>query len=832
MNLTAEKFKFQSSALNPETFSVVKFNGDEGLSKLYQFDITLVSEDMDIDLDKVMEKPAAFSILRSDKNATVHGVLKHFDVLYAVHQHVFYRAVLVPALWWLTLTEHNQIFLDKSIKEIIPEILKDGGLSENDFELRLQNSYSPREYVCQYRESHYNFLSRWLEHEGMYYFFEHEEAGSKLIITDTKLAHQEASSPNLRYLPPTGMESAYKDDVLSSFTCRRTVVPSSIQIKDYNYRKPDTEILGQAELDHKNPGKVYLYGEHVATSPESKALAKIRAEEFQAREKTFYGTGTTSFLKPGYHFTLEHHFRSDFNQKYLVTGAKHIGSQAAYLTAGLKSALNESETQLHYNMEFTAIGATIQYRPERTTEKSRFYGVMNAKIDASGSADFAELDEHGRYKVILPFDISGRSGGKASKFMRMMQPYAGVDHGMHFPLHKDTEVLLTFIDGDPDRPVISGAVPNTTKPSVVKDKNQTQAIIQTGGQNTLLFEDKKDSEHIILKTPVEGTYMRVGAKHEEEEGHEEGGCVIYSKGKYLSEIGSEYEVKVIGNKLEVTAGATEDVKGGAVTEITVGAYSEIIAGQFIDVILGLTTEIKAGRTVEIGESARIGLSQEELLVGSEKVEIKAGGPSVGVKSAIAQAITLVSSITAGFASAKILKDGSKIPQLATAAGIAAINGIATAALTAYLLTTKNPTAFGSTLEMDKSETKIKSPSIELNAKKDISLDCKTFTCKTSGKSTMQAEKAIVIKSAEENIVVKAEKKLSLYGKECAEVASADSVNLIGKKSVSITGPKIELNGDTSVTITTDKFTWKPKTAGKLKTGPLEIDGTTGQVKIG
>ncbi|MFW5640950.1 MAG: phage baseplate assembly protein V, partial [Thermodesulfobacteriota bacterium] len=140
-----------------------------------------------------------------------------------------------------------------------------------------------------------------------------------------------------------------------------------------------------------------------------------------------------------------------------------------------------------------------------------FFGTINATIDAEGSGEYAELDDQGRYKVRFPFDLSGRDGGKASHWVRMAQPYAGTDHGMHFPLHKGTEVLLTFIEGDPDRPIIAGAVPNPEKPSVIQDETQTKAAITTSGQNKIHFEDQQGIQRILLQSPTKNSWIRIGS---------------------------------------------------------------------------------------------------------------------------------------------------------------------------------------------------------------------------------------------------------------------------------------------------------------------------------
>ncbi|MFH1490606.1 MAG: type VI secretion system tip protein TssI/VgrG [Pseudomonadota bacterium] len=513
--LTEEKFQFVSQALPENTFGVVRFKGSEGLSKTYEFEIDLVAADPEIDLDKVLQNPATFTIIREEGDIPFHGILARFEQLHAVDEYIFYRAVLVPKLWWLNLTHHNQAFLNKTVPEILQEVLKDGGLTTLDFELRLRNTYPQWEYICQYRASHLDFVSRWMERDGMYFYFEQNENGEKVIITDTRIAHSEMpQEKTMVYSPPSGLDEAHREEVIKAFVCRQKMLPKNLRLKDYNYRTPSLEVSGNAQVKTNGRGDVYIYGEHFRTPEEGNALAKVRAEELLCREKLFYGEGTIPYLRTGYLFGLQDHYRSSFNQNYLTVEIGHEGSQAAYLLAGIQKGLSEMEAQPYYRNSFVAIPAEVQFRPERKTEKARFYGIMNAKIDAAGSGKYAELDEQGRYKVILPFDLSGRKDGKASAYLRMAQPYAGTDHGMHFPLHKGTEVLLTFIDGDPDRPIIQGAVPNPEMPSQVTSADQTMSKITTAGGNKIHMEDEEGKERILLHSPNQGSFIRIGAHND------------------------------------------------------------------------------------------------------------------------------------------------------------------------------------------------------------------------------------------------------------------------------------------------------------------------------
>lgn len=512
--LTDKKFSFVSTALDSETFAVVQFKGSEALSKPYEFEIMLVTEQSDIDLNSVLQQPASFTFHRETGEDVIwNGIVAQFEQLHNFNLYTFYRAVLVPKLWWLQLTYHNQLFLDKTVKEIIELVLLDAGLTSLDFEFKLQNDYSPFDYVCQYEESHYDFISRWMEREGLYYYFEQTENGEKVIITDTKAAHTGMSlGDTLFYNPPSGLAALHRTEIIQSFTCRQKLTPNKVFLKDYNYETPSLSVSGKADVDPGGRGDVYYYGENFKNSTDGNRLARIRSEEILCRKEQYIGESTVPFIMPGYSFTLEDHYRADFNKEYLTISVDFSGSQTGYLISGIKQALSEIEERVYYSNTFTAIPYDVQFRTERRTKKSKVYGTLPAKIDAAGIGEYAELDIQGRYKVVMPFDESGRQNGRASIWLRMVQPYAGSGHGMHFPLHKGTEVMIAFTDGDPDRPIIAGAVPNPETSSMVNVDNQTQSAIRTAGNNTIAIEDKAGDERILMHSPKQSSYIRIG-KH-------------------------------------------------------------------------------------------------------------------------------------------------------------------------------------------------------------------------------------------------------------------------------------------------------------------------------
>ena len=508
-------FTFKIQGFDKGTFHVVRFTGTEGLSKLYQFDLTLLSENTSIDFGQALSGTATFTIKRQGVTDFIwHGILRDFQQLQRADQHVFYRALLVPKAWGLTQTQHNQIFLNLNMPQFLQQCLTDGGLSPGlDFEVSATGSYPKREYVCQYNETHFNFTSRWMERNGFYFFFDQSGSQEKMMVADSLSVHTPHPGGGiLKYAEPTGLDASLTGQAAKNFYCEQRRLPKEVLLKDYNYRTPNLDIQVKELVSESGSGTVYMHGGHLRSPTEAATQAKIRAQELKCRERLFFGESNAPFLQPGYTFTLQNHYRDDFNQSYLLVEVKHEGAQESWLTSGMgTTGLGD---KLFYRNGFVAIPANVQFRTERKTPKPKIEGTLSAVIDAEGSGQYAELDDHGRYKVIMPFDLSGRKGGHASAWLRMIQPYGGSGHGMHFPLHKGTEVAVVHYEGDPDRPMIAGAVPNPVTQSMVTSGNQTMANITTSGGNQIHIQDQDGSQRILLNSTAKGDFIRIGAHND------------------------------------------------------------------------------------------------------------------------------------------------------------------------------------------------------------------------------------------------------------------------------------------------------------------------------
>jgi uncharacterized protein involved in type VI secretion and phage assembly len=245
---------------------------------------------------------------------------------------------------------------------------------------------------------------------------------------------------------------------------------------------------------------------------EAQQVAEIRAQELGCRGTVYQGASTAVGIRAGIGAELKGYYRRDFNAKYLVTQVRHEGSQAGVLLAGLRERqdLGRVESAVFYRNEFTALPWAVQFRPQRVTPQPRIAGTMSAFVDAEGSGKYAELDDQGRYKVQVPYDLTDKPAMRGSAWLRLATPYAGPSEGMHLPLRKGTEVLLTYEGGDPNRPAIVGAVVNSQYSNVVTNKNETYDIAQSSGGNLLQLQDQAGNQHLLLKAPKDNSFMALG----------------------------------------------------------------------------------------------------------------------------------------------------------------------------------------------------------------------------------------------------------------------------------------------------------------------------------
>jgi type VI secretion system secreted protein VgrG len=497
----------------PDDAHIVSVKGKEGLGELYRFEVGIQTEDGSFDFQAAVRGRATLTFNLGEGAAyQFHGIFAFVEHLHTWDGKTLVRALLVPQLWQATLTRHSRVFIEETVPDILKKVLESSGLTTDDYRLDLQAEYTVIDFVAQYKESNFHFVSRWMEREGMYYFFEQTAAREKLVITDNKAFHQPQPGDNVRYVPLSD-DNAMAEQALAAFTCKSRALPATVELTDYDYINPSLDLVGNATVSSDGFGEISSFGDNFLTVTEGNRLATLRAEEFLARKNVFAGRGRVFHLRPGFKFTLEEHPRDAFNAVYLATSLEHTCNQSA--TQQFVRDMLGIDFEDEYSISVVAIPEAVQFRSPDRFAWPRIEGYEVAVVCGKAQSPYAQIDEHGRYRVRIKFDESDLDDGAASTWVRMQQPHGGTNEGWHFPLRKGTEVLLFFQGGDPDRPVIAGVVPNAHTPSPVVTNNYTTNIIQTGGMNLVVFEDNSGQQYIYQYCPTQNTYLHMGFERNE-----------------------------------------------------------------------------------------------------------------------------------------------------------------------------------------------------------------------------------------------------------------------------------------------------------------------------
>ena len=507
MNHRIARHEFACSAID-SAFRVVGFTGTEAISQPYRFEIELVSDDPEIDFSDVIDQPATLTMYRGDDPSEVDGIITSLQQLHQTgKQSEFrygYRAILEPRLSRLAFSMQSRVFQNRTVEEIVSQILKDAGV---DIEFELNDSYAPREYTTQYKETDLAFVQRLLEFEGIRYSFRHEQGAETIIVSDDpKGASPIEGDAEIAYSHADGLRPSDSLETIRDFVLEQRLVTGMTRVKDYNYRTPEANVFSENELEAKGSTGVHSdYGVHAKDTDAADRLSRIRAEEIESTRVTVTGTGDCLRFRAGQTFSLRDHYRDGLNQSYLLTSVQHTGAQPDTAEASVAD-----EALPNYSNVFSCLPASAPYRPPRVTPEPKLPGVMTAKVE-SGGGEYAYIDEEGRYRVKMPFDLADAEAGGASKPIRLAQPYTGAGYGMHFPVHADAEMVFACVDGNVDRPLGLSTVPNPAQGSPVTSANKTRNSIITASNNRIEIEDEVGSERIKLYSPHAESVVQLGA---------------------------------------------------------------------------------------------------------------------------------------------------------------------------------------------------------------------------------------------------------------------------------------------------------------------------------
>ncbi|MEZ8082859.1 type VI secretion system Vgr family protein [Enterovibrio norvegicus] len=511
-------FEFTCINWQGSTLNVIKVQGKEAISQPYRFDIILSCPEP-IDPDIFLGQVGQFSMRNGiDEPQTYHGIISENQLLAKTHDQYRIQVTLVPRLWALGLGTQSQIFLDRNIPEIITHVLTD--LESNGLplaiDISLTKEYPQHEYVCQFNESALNFISRLMEKTGIYYFFDQKNGTDCLCIRDLSLLHESKNDAELTYASISGLDSIEdelgepndKPQLIHTFTEHLQHRTVDVHLRAFDEQKPDVQSDVIHPVADKGFGKTYVYSTQFKRSEDASHLAEICARQLACQLKQYAGKSRATWVEPGYTFALKEHFLGRLNQSYLVTEVHHSAEQSTFLTHGISK--NENVDTIHYTNWFTCIPASVHYYSQPNTPIPKITGVLSAVIDGIGNGDSALLDEQGRYKVIMPFDLASdaKGDGKASHWIRLAQPYGGNAQGFHFPLLKGTEVLLTFEEGNPDLPVIQSTIPNAKNQNIVNDQTPYRNTLKTVSGAEIVMDDTPGNQHICLR--IGGVSIEMG----------------------------------------------------------------------------------------------------------------------------------------------------------------------------------------------------------------------------------------------------------------------------------------------------------------------------------
>lgn len=630
-------------------FKLAKIEGDEGISFPFQYEIVVVSEDADIDFAQIIGKAGVVKFIseHNDVERHIHGMISRFELVDQGKRLTTYTARLVPRLWTLTQMADCRIFQAMTTPDIIKKILDDAKIASDTYKIDCKETYQPRDYCVQYRETDFDFISRLMEEEGIFYYFEHSAEKHLLVIADKSAVHKEIGKPaKVIYQKPSG--AVGDADTIYPFNYAEGIRTGSVMLNDYLFRKPALNLKQKQDFKINTDLEVYDYaGRYPVTDQGDDAsatgtrLAKVRLEAAQVSRSVGSGGSECMRLTAGYRFTLAQHGRKALNQEYLLT--------YVHLTAEQPTVYEEGagDKGSSYVNDFVCIPASVSYRPGRGTRKPIIPGAQTAIVTGPAGEEIY-VDEFARVKVQFHWDREGKKDEKSSCWLRVSQLWAGAGWGAMFIPRIGQEVIVDFIEGDPDRPIITGRVYHGTNlPPYKLPDDKTKSTIKSnsskGGEgfNELRFEDLKGKEEIFLHGQKDWTIQILNDKNQDI-GHDETLHVGNDRTKNVDKnqtetIGENKTISVgknhsesIGESATITVGKNEDVSITDNFSLTIGKDSTTSVGKNSTESVGDNSDTTIGKdaSLSIGKNATASIGKNLNADIKEKLQVVVGKDTV------------------------------------------------------------------------------------------------------------------------------------------------------------------------------------------------------------
>ena len=486
--------------LGDDVLLLSSFVGHEEMSRLFNFEVELLSEKESISPNSIVGKNVTMSVMFADGSwRHFNGHVNRFAYCGRGDRLSMYRAEVVPWLWFLTRTSDCRIFQNKTVPDIIKQIFDD--LGYKDYKVDVKGDHPKWDYCVQYRETDFNFVSRLMEQEGMFYFFKHEKGKHTLTIADHKGVYLDGQDADVEMHGRISAPELF--DHIYTWEHHHEYRSGKWAHTDYNFETPSTSLMANTNsvvsLDSNSKFEFYDYPGEYEKKAEGDAEVKWRMEEEEAAHERVQGESHCRSFSPGVKFKVKKHFcKSEVGKTYVLTQVRHIAR------AGNTYVTTTNSTTDAYRNNFMAIPDSVSYRPPRLTPKPMVHGTQTAVV-VGPKGEEIYTDKYGRIKVQFHWDREGKKDEKSSCWIRCSQISAGKQWGVMSIPRIGQEVVVSYLEGDPDRPLVTGVVYNAEQmPAYTLPDEKTKSWIKTNtsmggdGYNEIRFEDKKDKEQIFI----------------------------------------------------------------------------------------------------------------------------------------------------------------------------------------------------------------------------------------------------------------------------------------------------------------------------------------------
>lgn len=682
MPANTPQFTFELKEFNHK-LSVLQFTLHEQVSDIPILMAELVSREF-IHCDGLIRQEALFTIKNPFADQGVsqptpdrkfHGIVRSFRYKGEFGPFHLYETVVFPSLWLTVLKQDCRVFQDTPLVELVENLLQESGIPSDRYEFRIAEANPLIKFSIQYNETDYEYISRLLAAEGIFFFFEHYEDRHVLVFCDDNGLCKPING-NHRIKFNQGGGQVAEEQTLFAFDYSDRLKPTERHLTNFNFKTPSHDLMTHCEDPAKSANDsfdIYSYPGSYGDTSRGQHLAKIRMEGIVALKKKYQGKGNAIHCSAGGLFQLADHAQQPFNQKYFLFQVEHVGGQPG----AIEEYAFKKVPQIYAN-EFVASPSTVPYRPLVPRNKPMVPGLLSAIVTGPEGEEIWP-DEYGRVNVQFHFDREGQRNEKSSCWLRVVQFWNGATWGSQFIPRIGDEVLVSFVNGDMDYPIIIGSGTNAAmQPNYNLPANKTQSGIRTrstpGGNpdnfNELRFEDKKDHEEVFLQAEKDWN-IRVKNDKSQYVGHDEALDVRNNRTKT---VGVDQTVNIGSNHTETTGANRNETVGRNKTELvkinsmeTIGAAKELSIGGLYQISVGgaMNETVAGAKAEEVGlaKAVFVGKTMDENVVGSRTSKVGENFTETVNKKHYSKADEFVieaSKITLKSGSSTIVIDGNSI----------------------------------------------------------------------------------------------------------------------------------------------------------------------------